>query len=124
MLNLYENIVANPRQGKIGLGKDFTGTNFAVIPDAADLRLGGVFTIEFWMKVNSINGTWTGIIGKSNSAPNGRNYTIWLNASKYLHFFWRVVQVYYKFHQNPSRVEALAIPTALHLRLNFLLSSE
>ena len=70
----YENLMANPRQGKIGLGKNFTAANLAIVPDAPHLRLGGVFTIEFWMKMD--NAWRSGLIGKSNSGANGRNYAV------------------------------------------------
>ena len=86
-IHLYENLMDNPRQGKTGLGKNFTGANYANIADVPDLRLGGVFTIEFWMKVDGFALAWQqGLIGKSLNGSNGRNYVIWINGEKRLHF--------------------------------------
>ncbi|MFC1859583.1 PQQ-binding-like beta-propeller repeat protein [Thermodesulfobacteriota bacterium] len=85
-IHLYENLMANPRQGKFGAGRNFTNDNFARIPDASGLRLGNTFTVEFWMKTDGINESWEGLIGKSNSSSNGRNYSVWLNSGKYLRF--------------------------------------
>jgi parallel beta-helix repeat protein len=85
-ISFFENLMANPRLGKIGLAKDFKGQNSVKVPDNTALRLGGVFTIEFWMKADSIDATWKAVIGKSNNTSTGRNYAILLNSGKYLRF--------------------------------------
>jgi outer membrane protein assembly factor BamB len=85
-IRFYENLTGDPRQGKIGLGKEFSGHNFVRVPDAVDLRLGAAFTIEFWMLADSINETWKGLIGKSSSGYEGRNFALHLHYNKYLHF--------------------------------------
>jgi parallel beta-helix repeat protein len=82
----YENLMANPRPGKIGLAKDFKNPNYVKVPDSAKLRLPGTFTVEFWLKVDSVSWTWSGLIGKGGPPFNRRNYSVSLNPSKFLRF--------------------------------------
>jgi len=83
-ISFLESLMANPRLGKIGLAKDFKGQNSVKVQDKTALRLGGVFTIEFWMKADSIDATWRSLIGKSNNTSTGKNYAVLLNSGKYL----------------------------------------
>jgi Concanavalin A-like lectin/glucanases superfamily/Calcineurin-like phosphoesterase len=64
----------------------FDGTNARVtVPDAADLRLNGAFTIELWARLTRFVNTWPGLVLKgASSTANG--YLIWYDATGSLHF--------------------------------------
>ncbi|MBI2967655.1 MAG: choice-of-anchor D domain-containing protein [Bacteroidetes bacterium] len=67
--------------GLSGKSAVFDGSgDYIDVPDNNSLDLPATVTFETWLYVNTIQETWTSIIGKP-----GRNYTMWLNSSRYIH---------------------------------------
>ncbi|OGV88203.1 MAG: hypothetical protein A3K19_27840 [Lentisphaerae bacterium RIFOXYB12_FULL_65_16] len=72
--------VTGAGRGGKALNLDGSG-DYVDVPDSDSLDLPTALTFEAWMYVRTISETWKGVIGKP-----GRNYTMWLNSSRYIHF--------------------------------------
>ncbi len=79
-IKLFRSPMADGKRGRFAAARAFNGGSFVTVPDSDPLRLGGVFTVEFWMQVNSIDEEWTGLVGKGNAAT-AHNYHVWLQHS-------------------------------------------
>ncbi|MBN4081704.1 DUF1573 domain-containing protein, partial [bacterium AH-315-C07] len=76
--NLIFNLLENSGYRKM-LSLDGSG-DYIDVSDNNEMDITNAVTMETWLYVNSIQETWTCIIGKP-----GRNYTMWLNSSGYIH---------------------------------------
>lgn len=74
-------------KGNLGTGLEFPGdgTGYIVVDSTKELEL-ETLTIEAWVKVESANGKWQGIVCKQQAGCTNRNYGIWVhNAENVLH---------------------------------------
>ena len=75
--------------GRVGGALDFDGNNdFVTIPDSAELRLTGDFSVACWMYKEAEASDWVRLVGKGASGP--RNYGLWQERGNNDRILWQV----------------------------------